>query len=81
MLLAKTCAWQAMLSVLMVALCSAAYLLVAVCCLCKRESELTAAHMRSQRILATLDMEECGHDTTRSPTPLADEPWVAEQER
>ena len=67
-----------MLSVLVVALCSAVYLLMAVCCLCKRESELTAAHRRCQRIIATLDMEECGRDTT---SPVADELWLSEQER
>ena len=71
-----------MLAVLLVALCSAGYLLMALCCLCKRDASALAARMRTERIMATLDMEECGDDSTLPATPLdGDEPGISESDR
>lgn len=62
---------------LAVCLCSTAYLLMALCCLCKRDSVASATRMRTERIMATLDMEECGSDAHS----IADEDWVPESDR
>ena len=56
--------------VIVVLLCCAAYVLMALCCLCKRDSVTSATRMRVERIMATLDMEECENDA------LADEDSV-----
>lgn len=53
-----------MLPALFVALCSAGYLLMVLCCLFKRDSVGLAARMRTERIMATLDMEECADDAS-----------------
>ena len=62
-----------MLHALLVALCSAGYLLMVLCCLYKRDSVALAARLRTERILATLDMEECRDDASQSDTSLASE--------
>lgn len=61
----------AMLSTLLVALCSAGYLLMVLCCFFKRDSVGLAARLRTERIMATLDMEECADDAS----------WQAESDR
>jgi len=71
-----------MLEALLVALCSAGYLLMVLCCLFKRDSAALAARMRTERIMATLDMEECPEDATLPATPLSgNEPGVSESDR
>ena len=55
-----------MLHALLVALCSAGYLLMVLCCLYKRDSGALAARLRTQRIIATLDMEECQDHAAQS---------------
>jgi len=59
-----------MIHVIVVAVLSAAYLLMVLMCVCKRESVL-AARLRTQRILATLDMEECDYDQSSPISPTA----------
>lgn len=60
-----------MIHVIVVAVLSAAYLLMALVCVCKRESMLSAAQLRTERILATLDMEECDAEQPMPISPTA----------
>ena len=60
-----------MIYVIVVAVLSAAYLLMALMCVCQRESVLSAARLRTERILATLDMEECDYDQSSPISPTA----------
>ena len=60
-----------MIHVIVVAVLSAAYLLMVLMCVCKRESVLSTARRRTERILATLDMEECDHDQSSPISPTA----------
>ena len=50
-------------------------------CSCERDHALARVRLRNERVMATLDMEECGYDA-RAPTPLPDDaPWLPEPER
>ena len=55
-----------MLHILLLALCSAGYLLMVLCCLYKRDSAALSARLRTERIMATLDMEDCQDDAAQS---------------
>ena len=66
-----------MFEALLVALCSAGYILMVLCCLFKRDSAALAARMRTERIMATLDMEDCQDDAAQfDDTSLASEQWA-----
>ena len=64
-----------MIHVIVVAALSAAYLLMVLMCVCKRESVL-AVRVRTERILATLDMEEYEYEQS-SPIPPTANPDVS----
>jgi len=50
-------------------------------CSCERDHALARVRLRNERVMATLDMEECGYDA-RAPAALPeDAPWLPEPNR
>jgi hypothetical protein len=56
--------------VIVVVAISGAYILLAIMCICKRDSMLSASRLRTERILQMLEMEESDYEQ-QFPTPPA----------
>ena len=47
-------------------------------CSCERDHALARVRLRNERVMATLDMEDCGYDA-RALTPLPDDASLWEE--